>query len=133
METLDDKFKAMVKRGRGRPPAEVNLNDAVYWAAKGMKNEDIAAKLKICIATFYRRDDILEAVAAGRAERMDPILDVNYKKALSGDDKAIDREYRAAGYLQPESTNILIQQNNNNERDEVKEKSTDELLRELEQ
>jgi hypothetical protein len=78
------------KNPEGRPPAVIDLLAVERCASVGCPNDDIAAILGICRATFYNHmesnPEISEAIERGRGNGRGSVRRMQFEKAMGGSD-----------------------------------------------
>ena len=120
-ENPETDIKPLMKNKGGRPLADVDPDRVFELAAKGLTPDFIAIALGISKSTLYARFSY--ELQHGKAARFAPVLEINYKKALRGEDKAIDREFKLAGVDKGDQPSVNINIGNS-----ASEVDDDELL-----
>lgn len=104
----------------------INAKVVFELAARGLTLKSITEVLGICQQTLYNRPELSQAMSEGREARKTAALDENYRQAMSGNDKALERELKMSGAYESDAT---IQVNVNSQ---VKDTKSEDLLDYLE-
>lgn len=85
---------------RGPKKKEISASDLVkieQWAGRGLTQEQIAALLDMCEATFYKRieeaggenSEIVKHIKKGKAKACEDLTNKLYEKAMAGSEASI--------------------------------------------
>lgn len=142
--TEGKKKKKKAKKKAGRPiefkPTDEDIIDIGIWAGNGLTTDDIADKLGISPATFFRhkasQDKIMRAYKKGRKERLNRIAQKVADEAEAGDMTAAIFYLKTQGrWRTTDNEKPVVQQTFNADnqttihvtKDRIKEMSIDEL------